>query len=89
MEKELKEAKRSVLILTLIAILLVILLGSSAIFIGDIFEHAQIRYKKPQEINITIDSEFTSYEIKNNPTSTRAIQRARKHRNSIHDGWKV
>ena len=64
MEKELKEAKRSVLILTLIAILLVILLGSSAIFIGDIFEHAQIRYKKPQEINITIDSEFTSYEIK-------------------------
>lgn len=63
MEKELKEAKRSVLALTLIAILLVILLASSAIFIGDIFEHAQIRYKKPQEISITIDSEFTDYEI--------------------------
>ena len=63
MVKELKEAKRSVLALTLIAILLVILLASSAIFIGDIFEHAQIRYKKPQEISITIDSEFTDYEI--------------------------
>ena len=63
MEKELKEAKRSVLILTLIAILLVILQGAHNIH-RSIFEHAQIRYKKPQEINITIDSEFTSYEIK-------------------------
>jgi len=64
MVKELKEAKRSVLILTLITMLLVITLGGLLIYIGDIFEHAQIRYKKPQEINITIDSEFTSYEIK-------------------------